>query len=148
LERCAVAAPLRRRSIDRRPDDRARRQTDDGARRDAARVHVPAAGPRSRARRVFRAVAHDAGRDAGAREFLQRVHGRAAGARRLGGKATAAVGTIAARLPTLYPNFYSPKFRVTAAALPLRAHLVSDVRQPLIVLLGAVAFVLLIACIN
>src|SRR6185312_7926863 len=63
-------------------------------------------------------------------------------------KATAAVGTIAARLPSLYPNFYSPKFRVTAAALPLRAHLVSDVRQPLIVLLGAVAFVLLIACIN
>ena len=62
--------------------------------------------------------------------------------------ATAAVGTIAARLPSLYPNVYSPKFRITAAALPLRAHLVSDVRQPLIVLLGAVAFVLLIACIN
>ena len=63
-------------------------------------------------------------------------------------QATAAVGLIAARLPSLYPANYSPRFRVVAAALPLRAHLVSDVRRPLIVLLGAVAFVLLIACIN
>lgn len=63
-------------------------------------------------------------------------------------EATAAVNTVAARLPSLYPNFYSPAFRVAAGALPLRAHLVSDVRRPLIVLLGAVAFVLLIACIN
>ncbi|HKT09220.1 MAG TPA: ABC transporter permease [Gemmatimonadaceae bacterium] len=63
-------------------------------------------------------------------------------------QATAAVNTIAGRLPALYPTFYSPAFRVAAAALPFRAHLVSDVRGPLIVLLGAVAFVLLIACIN
>jgi len=63
-------------------------------------------------------------------------------------QATAGVGTIAARLPALYPNFYSPAFRVAAGALPLRAHLVSDVRGPLIILLGAVGFVLLIACIN
>ena len=62
--------------------------------------------------------------------------------------ATAAVNTIAGRLPTVYPTFYSPAFRVGAGVLPLRAHLVSDVRGPLIALLGAVAFVLLIACIN
>lgn len=63
-------------------------------------------------------------------------------------RATAAVNAIAGRLPALYPTFYSPAFRVAAGALPLRAHLVSDVRGPLVVLLGAVAFVLLIACIN
>src|SRR6185437_14974151 len=63
-------------------------------------------------------------------------------------QATAAVNTIAGRLPALYPTYYSPAFRVAAGALPLRSHLVSDVRGPLIVLLGAVAFVLLIACIN
>ncbi len=63
-------------------------------------------------------------------------------------QAGAAVNTIAGRLPTLYPNYYSPAFRVAAGVLPLRAHLVSDVRGPLVVLLGAVAFVLLIACIN
>ena len=63
-------------------------------------------------------------------------------------QATAAVNTIAGRLPTLYPTYYSPAFRVAAGALPFRSHLVSDVRGSLIVLLGAVALVLLIACIN
>jgi predicted permease len=62
--------------------------------------------------------------------------------------ATAAVGTIAARLPSLYPTVYPAKYRIVAAAFPLRDHLVSDVRRPLAILLGAVAFVLLIACIN
>lgn len=63
-------------------------------------------------------------------------------------QANAGVSTIAKRLAALYPGVYSSASGIVATAMPLKAHLVSDVRQPLMLLLGAVGFVLLIACIN
>ena len=60
-------------------------------------------------------------------------------------QASAAVSTVAARMSKTY---YPAAFPVVASATPLREGLVSDVRRPLIVLLGAVGLVLLIACIN
>lgn len=63
-------------------------------------------------------------------------------------RAAAAVNTIAARLPSLHPDAYSAHARVVATAVPLRERLVSDVRRTLLILMGAVACVLLVACIN
>ncbi len=60
-------------------------------------------------------------------------------------QASAGVRTVAARMSKAY---YPAAFPVVASAQPLRERLVSDVRRPLIVLLGAVGLVLLIACIN
>src|SRR5215469_3574860 len=52
--------------------------------------------------------------------------------------------TIASRLATQFPNNRGKTIRV----LPLQEDLVSDVHRSLLVLFGAVAFVLLIACTN
>ncbi|HXE59077.1 MAG TPA: ABC transporter permease [Gemmatimonadaceae bacterium] len=60
-------------------------------------------------------------------------------------QASAGIATAAARVSKEY---YPAAFPIVASAVPLRERLVSDVRRPLIVLLGAVGLVLLIACIN
>ena len=59
--------------------------------------------------------------------------------------AQAEMDAISRRLAATYPK---EDAGWGAAVLPLRDNLVSDVRTPLLVLLGAVAFVLLIACSN
>jgi putative ABC transport system permease protein len=60
-------------------------------------------------------------------------------------QAQAAMNTISSRLEQLYPD---DDRGWGAVVVPLHYDLVSDVRPALLVLLGAVAFVLLIACVN
>jgi putative ABC transport system permease protein len=60
-------------------------------------------------------------------------------------QAQAAMNTISSRLEQLYPD---DDRGWGAVVVPLHDDLVSDVRPALLVLLGAVAFVLLIACVN
>jgi predicted permease len=63
-------------------------------------------------------------------------------------QARAEMDTITARLRRDYPAFYPPNGGLTFDVLPLHEQVVGNVRQSLIVLVGAVGFVLLIACAN
>ena len=58
------------------------------------------------------------------------------------------VAAVARRFPIEYPDDYPAKMNFTAGALPLLDSVVGQVRPTLMVLLGAVGFVLLIACAN
>ena len=60
-------------------------------------------------------------------------------------KAQAEMDTIAARLAQQYPDFNA---RRGAVVTPLHEEIVGKMKSPLLILLGAVAFVLLIACAN
>ncbi len=62
-----------------------------------------------------------------------------------GQQAQAQLDTIAARIAELYP---ADAAGWGAAVVPLREETVGDVRKPLLMLFGAVVFVLLIACAN
>ena len=55
---------------------------------------------------------------------------------------------ITARLRRDFPDVYPPNGGLTFSIVPLHEQVVGDVRRPLVVLLGAVGFVLLIACAN
>jgi putative ABC transport system permease protein len=61
---------------------------------------------------------------------------------------SADVAAVARRFPVDYPNDYPAKMSFAAGAMPLLDSVVGQVRPTLFVLLGAVGFVLLIACAN
>jgi putative ABC transport system permease protein len=61
-------------------------------------------------------------------------------------RAAAEIRTMAEQLKRRYPDSYPPDWSLVTT--PLAQHMVGDVRPALLVLLGAVGFVLLIACAN
>src|SRR5580693_6122384 len=63
-------------------------------------------------------------------------------------QANADVSTIAAGLKAAYPKSYPENAGYTSAATPLQEELTKEARPTLLLLLGAAAFVLLIACAN
>src|SRR5271169_662749 len=63
-------------------------------------------------------------------------------------QASADAATIAAGLKLAYPKSYPENAGFTSAATPLQQELTKDARPTLLLLLGAAAFVLLIACAN
>lgn len=63
-------------------------------------------------------------------------------------QARAEVEKIAGEVTQEHPDIYSGKVRLFATISPLAADVVGVVRQALLILLGAVGFVLLIACAN
>jgi predicted permease len=63
-------------------------------------------------------------------------------------QAQAEMDTITARLRQEHPEVYPPNGGLTFGIVPLMEQVVGDVRRTLYLLLGAVGFVLLIACAN
>lgn len=63
-------------------------------------------------------------------------------------QAQAEMNTITAGLRRDHPTYYPPNGGLTFGIVPLAEQVAGDIRRPLIVLLFAVAFVLLIACAN
>ena len=63
-------------------------------------------------------------------------------------QAQSEMDTLTARLRAEHPDFYPPNGGLTFSVVPLKQQVVGNVTRPLIVLVGAVAFVLLIACAN
>ena len=64
------------------------------------------------------------------------------------GAAQAEMDAITARLRRDHPEVYPPNGGLTFSIVPLHEQVVGDVRRSLVVLAGAVGFVLLIACAN
>jgi predicted permease len=63
-------------------------------------------------------------------------------------EAQAEMDRLTARLRQEFPQNYPPTGGLTFSVVPLLEQVVGNVRQPLIILVGAVGFVLLIACAN
>ena len=63
-------------------------------------------------------------------------------------QARAEIDTITAKLRHDHPDVYPPNGGLTFGIVPLLEQVVGDTRRPLMVLLGAAGFVLLIACAN
>ena len=63
-------------------------------------------------------------------------------------EAQAEMDAITARLRAEHPHIYLPHGGLTFSIVPLQDQVVGDVRRSLVVLVGAVGFVLLIACAN
>jgi putative ABC transport system permease protein len=63
-------------------------------------------------------------------------------------QAAAEVGTLAPQMRELFPWNMPAEYGTSATVMPLQQRMVGDMRPTLLVLLGAVGFVLLIACAN
>jgi len=61
---------------------------------------------------------------------------------------TRIIGTFAERLPTAYGNGFMEESGFAVEVVPLQEHVVGGIRTALWVLMGAVAIVLLIGCVN
>jgi predicted permease len=64
------------------------------------------------------------------------------------GQARSELDALTSRLRREHPDFYPPNGGLTFRALPLKEQAIGRVRLPLVVLVAAVGFVLLIACAN
>ena len=64
------------------------------------------------------------------------------------GQAQAEMNALTARLRRDHPDVYPPNGGLTFSVVPLQEQVVGDVRRSLMILVGAVAFVLLISCAN
>jgi putative ABC transport system permease protein len=62
--------------------------------------------------------------------------------------ANAEFQTIATRLASQHPDFYKPEYGYSLEVDPLAEQAGGDLKTPLLVLIGAVAVVMLIACVN
>ena len=60
----------------------------------------------------------------------------------------AQLDVLTSRFATQYPDHYPASLKWRASAIPLAERVIGDVKPALFVLLGAVGFVLLIACVN
>src|SRR6185437_905163 len=63
-------------------------------------------------------------------------------------QAQAGMDVLTARLRRDFPQVYPPNGGLTFGIVPLMEQVVGDVRRPMNILIGGVAFVLLIACAN
>jgi putative ABC transport system permease protein len=63
-------------------------------------------------------------------------------------QAQAALAAIATRFVAAFPNDYPRDMRFAVTTTPLAERVIGDARRPLLLLLGAAAFVLLVACAN
>ena len=63
-------------------------------------------------------------------------------------QAQAEMDALTTRLRRDYPKFYPPNGGLTFAIVPLGEQVVGDARRSMLILMGAVSFVLLIACAN
>jgi len=63
-------------------------------------------------------------------------------------RAQSEMDSLTARLRAEHPDFYPPNGGLNFRVVPLKQQVVGNVTRPLIVLVGAVGFVLLIACAN
>jgi predicted permease len=63
-------------------------------------------------------------------------------------QAQAEMDALTARLRRDFPNFYPPNGGLTFGIVPLEEQVVGDARRSVLILMGAVSFVLLIACAN
>lgn len=63
-------------------------------------------------------------------------------------QANAEFQTITRRMMSQYPDFYKPEFGYSLEVYPLAEKAAGDLKTPLVVLIGAVAMVMLIACVN
>ena len=143
VEPFAVDAAVQREPGDRRADDSRGRSSDAGGWRDAGRVPVSrSAASRSGSRSCLDAEALS--------DNNRGSHGYTALARLKAGisrqQAQADLTAVTAAFKADHPGNYRNGFGATLR--PLQEEIVGDTGRPLMVLLGAVAVVLLIACAN